>query len=256
MKIALIGQGAIAQYVIEQAERCGFDVAAIMVRAGSVLKLKGPQAVSQVSDLTTDIGLVVDCAGHQALGVLGPQVLSAGFDMLTLSIGALADETVATALQKARAYGQSKLHLASGAIGALDCLAAAKIGKLQNVTYVGRKPPKGWMGSPAEDKVDLAGLTFGQIVHFEGTARTAALSYPKNANVAAAVALAGVGFDQTQVQLIADADVDTNIHEIRATGEFGTFHFKIEGNALPDNPRTSALAAMSVVSKIVALMEY
>ena len=74
------------------------------------------------------------------------------------------------------------------------------------------------------------------------------MQYPKNANVAAAVALAGVGFDDTRVLLIADPELDENIHELRAAGDFGRFTFEIRGNALPDNPRSSALAAMSVVA--------
>jgi aspartate dehydrogenase len=62
--------------------------------------------------------------------------------------------------------------------------------------------------------------------------------------------LAGVGFDDTQVRLIADPTIHKNIHEVEAEGDFGTFQFRISGAALPDNPRSSALAAMSVLSKL------
>lgn len=255
MKIALIGQGAVAQFVMAHADTHGFEVVDILLRSGRDLLQGGARAVHQVSEFNPEISLVVDCAGHQALRDIGPQVLHAGFDLLTLSLGALADEAVALALQAAGRSGGAKLHLASGAIGALDCLAAAKIGGVHSVTYVGRKPPLGWAGSVAEKTVNLGALTSGQAVHFEGNARGAALAYPKNANVAAAVALAGIGFEDTQVQLIADADVRANTHEIRAQGDFGSFSFEIAGEVLPDNPKTSALAAMSVVSKIVEIRD-
>lgn len=253
MKIGLIGKGAIAQHAANAIRARGHLVHAVLVRPDSVQQ--DPNLfVGSVHELTAQADLVIECAGHQSLATFGPQVLAQGIDMITVSIGALADEQVVVALETAARKSRARLHLASGAIGALDCLSAAATGRLDRVTYVGRKPPQGWKGSAAEDKLNLDGLT-GAETHFNGTARRAALSYPKNANVAAAVALAGVGFDETQVQLIADPSISRNIHEIEAEGEFGQFHFRISGNSLPDNPRSSALAAMSVVAKLDQLSE-
>lgn len=69
--------------------------------------------------------------------------------------------------------------------------------------------------------------------------------------MAASVALAGLGFDDTKVELIADPNIDRNVHEIVVDGEFGRFEFRIEGRSLPDNPRSSAITAMSVVREIL-----
>jgi aspartate dehydrogenase len=132
----------------------------------------------------------------------------------------------------------------------ISWLSSASIGELNHVTYRGRKPPQGWRGSPAETKLDLDALSEAA-VHFSGSARNAALEYPKNANVAASVALAGIGFDDTIVELIADPGVERNVHEIVAEGDFGRFEFRIEGKSMPDNPRSSAITAMSVVREIL-----
>ncbi|MEO9574163.1 MAG: aspartate dehydrogenase [Tateyamaria sp.] len=249
MKIGLIGQGAIARYVTDALGSSTHEVVAVLLRPERA-RDNVPFEFGSVDALPADIDVMIDCAGHTALAAYGPALLARGTDVITVSLGALADQVTAEALDVAARQGQSKLHLASGAIGALDCLRAARIGTLDTVTYTGRKPPQGWIGSPADDVLDLAGLTQGAHTHFEGTARQAALAYPKNANVAAAVALAGLGFDDTRVQLIADADISHNIHEVTAAGDFGTFQFQISGKALPDNPRSSALAAMSVVAKL------
>lgn len=249
MRIGLIGNGAIAGYVQGALKHRRHSVAAILVRQARVEE--NPNVyVSSVHDFPDDLDLVIDCAGHTALAAHGPAVLKQGIDLITVSLGVLADQGVFQSLESAARQGNAKLHLASGAIGALDCLQAARVGQLEQVTYVGRKPPAGWLGSPAEQAIDLASLTSGAVTHFQGTAREAALAYPKNANVAAAVALAGVGFDKTIVRLIADADVSANIHEVEAKGDFGSFTFQISGQSLPGNPRSSALAAMSVISKL------
>jgi len=249
MKIGLIGKGAIAQYVSMALQARGHEIGAVLLRPERVTP-DAEMDVGSVEDLPRSIELMVDCAGHGALAAYGPAILARGTDVITVSLGALADPKVSQALEQASMQGLAKLHLASGAIGALDCLCASRIGKLDCVTYTGRKPPQGWKGSPAEDKLNLDDLSKEAETHFQGTAREAALAYPKNANVAAAVALAGLGFDKTRVQLIADTTIECNIHEVTAEGDFGQFRFQIMGNALPDNPRSSALAAMSVVAKL------
>ena len=252
MKVAIIGQGAIGQFVRSQLATHGIVEIARIVRAGKEVDgdADNPPSISDLHDLPQTPDLIVDCGGHTALAAHGPAALGMGIDVLTVSLGALADKSLEQALYDAAEGGDARLHLTSGAIGGLDALRGARAGEITKVTYTGRKPPKGWAGSPAEDILDLAALT-EPATHFQGSAREAALGYPKNANVAAAVALAGIGLDATEVALIADPSVTANIHEVHAAGAFGSFHFTISGNGLPENPRSSALAAMSVVSELV-----
>jgi aspartate dehydrogenase len=256
MKIGLIGRGAIAQYVEKQLEKRGHSVGAYLVRPEHIAENgsiddAGPVLASRVKDLPNDLDKVVDCAGHEALSAYGPDILLAGLDLTTVSLGALADPNLETSLRRASETGGGRLCLVSGAIGSLDALRSARVGTLKRVCYVGRKPPIGWQGSPAEYKLDLNAMKKRPEMHFQGTAREAAQNYPKNANVAAAVALAGIGFDETEAKLIADPTIPENIHEILAEGEFGSFEFKISGRPLATNPKSSALAAMSVVASVV-----
>ena len=255
LQIAVIGRGAIAQHVYEAVQYDNqIHVAAFILRVSGDLQRpqfadKNCVAVASVDELPAGIDVVVDCGGHSGLMAQGQAALVAGIDVVTISSGAFADEGVAVMLADAAVKGKARLKILSGAIGGVDVLAAGNTGELTSVMYVGRKPPMGWIGSPAEEKCDLGNLK-EPFMHFQGTAREAAILYPKNANVAATVALAGVGFDQTEVKLIADPLVTRNIHEILAEGSFGSLQVKIEGNPLAGNPKSSALAAMSIVSEL------
>ena len=104
----------------------------------------------------------------------------------------------------------------------MDAIAAMRMGGLETVRYRSRKPPVAWRGTPAEKVVDLATLAKPAVL-YRGNARQAALLYPQNANVAATVALAGLGFERTEVELVADPAAPGNVHEIEATGTAGRF---------------------------------
>mgnify|MGYP001817114031 FL=1 len=254
--IAIIGCGAIGEAVAGYlADHDNVDIAVAIVEPGMDSRARdvfggNVEIAHSVDEVSTDIDLAVDCAGHPALRQHGEAVLSRGTNLISVSSGALADAGLYERLAAAAKQGSAQLRVVSGAIGALDVLAAGSVGELTSVTYRGRKPPKGWLGSPAESKLDLDALSEAT-VHFSGSARNAALEYPKNANVAASVALAGIGFDDTTVELIADPDITRNVHEIVAEGGFGRFEFRIEGKSLPDNPRSSAITAMSVTREIL-----
>lgn len=252
LRVGLIGHGAIAQYVAQGLGALDAELTLAVIRSGRAAAAQAALGdVRCAQGITGDLpDIMVDCAGHAGLAQHGAAILRAGVPLITVSLGALADAALQADLTAAATDGDTRLILCSGAIGGLDALRAAKMGRLTRVTYDGRKPPAGWRGSRAEDVLDLSAPLQQEAVHFDGDARQAALLYPKNANVAAAVALAGLGFEDTQVRLIADPHAAGNTHQITASGDFGEMRFEITGQTLPGNPRTSALAAMSVLSAL------
>jgi aspartate dehydrogenase len=256
--VGLVGGGAIARVICrELIERHPHvRLAGVLVHDKAKATAHGMDArVRLTSSLSEMLGwrpkFIAECAGHAGLTEFGAAVLANGANLIVASVGALADPELERTLREAAALGGTHMRIPSGAVGGLDALAAARLGGLTSVTYVGRKPVAAWQGTKAEESVVLADISAATAV-FEGTAREAALAYPQNANVAAAIALAGVGFDATRVTLIADPAARGNEHHIEAEGAFGRLTFTVAGKPLPGNPKTSSLAAYSLLRCLVS----
>jgi aspartate dehydrogenase len=185
--------------------------------------------------------VVVEAGGHDALRCHGPSILRAGIDLLMVSVGAFADPKVESAIAESACAGNSRAVVVSGAIGALDAIAAARVGGLSRVTHTTRKPARALL--PPDEAQALREPR----ELFRGTAREGALRFPESINVAAAVSLAGLGLDRTEVCVVADPSVDRNQHEVIAVGTFGELRFEIRNIPSDDNPRTGRLVAMSVL---------
>jgi aspartate dehydrogenase len=252
VRVAAIGYGAMARSLERALSRAphGLRLDAVLTRS-PVPDVAVPRLSSVDELIAARPSLVVECASHEAVREIVPRLLGAGIDVVVTSIGALADAALISRLEAAATAGNARLKVASGAIGGLDALRAARLAGLSSVVYEGRKPPLAWRGTPAEEVADLSALTTETVV-FDGTAAGSATLYPKNANVTAAVALAGVGFERTRVRLIADPASRGNMHRLIAEGAFGRFEITLTNAPLPDNPRTSWLAALSVEQEIVS----
>jgi aspartate dehydrogenase len=254
IKIGLIGFGAIGRCVIETLPKAlteEYEVIGILTRKAADNLVNNIPSYSDIDQLLAkQPNIIVECAGHHAVKEYGCKILEANISLVISSIGALADRDLYQQLKNSSTAHKVKIYLPAGAIGGIDALVAAKLGGVHDVTYTMRKPPKAWQGSVAETVVDLNSLKQATVI-FSGSAGEAATLYPKNTNVTATIALAGLGFDETKVELIADPNIIDNIHEISVSGETGYFTIVLKGKPSVFNPKTSALTAFSV-TKCVA----
>ena len=259
LRVALVGFGAMGR-ILARLLRANSDavrivaVADVTTPSAEQRALLPPETimVSSPQELAAiDIQLVVECAGHQALKAYASSALTHGRDVLIGSVGALADRELEASLRRDAKRSGRRILIPSGALGGLDVLSAAYLAGLDQVTYVGRKPPSAWKGTPAESRIDPNDPAMGSMPFFEGTAREAALQFPQNANVTAAVSLAGIGFDATRVKLFADPAAEGNEHSVQAHGAFGRFQIRVVAHPTSDNPKTSMLAPCSLARSVL-----
>ena len=178
---------------------------------------------------------------------LARETFQAGKDLMVISIGALLEHP--EIIEQSRKTG-CRLLAPSGAIAGLDGIKSACSGIVDRVTMVSRKPPRAIEGAPylVEHGISLEGLETEREV-FSGSAREACLGFPANLNVSAAVSLAGVGPDKTQVRIIAVPGLERNCHDIEVEGEFGFLSVHIE-NIPSENPKTGRLTALSIIRSV------
>lgn len=256
VRIALVGCGAIGREVLQclpqqpgmQHVRVDWVLARDTSPSRAAWLAQHAPGAQLLAELPPDAQplWLVECAGHSAMATHVVPALRRGIPCLVMSVGALSTPDMVEQLADAAAQGRTQVQLLPGAIGAIDALAAAREGGLAQVTYTGTKPAAAWKGTPAEQLCDLDALTT-PLCFFEGSAREAAQQFPRNANVAATVALAGLGLDATQVRLVAHPHGGENLHQIQAHGAFGRLSLELAGQPLAANPKTSALTVFSVL---------
>ena len=249
MRIGLIGGGNIGKFLLQSINMNG------LLPDGKIVGLysRNQQSAEQLArEFDTEnyldiqsliesaaIDLVIEAANIQVVKDYAAAILKNGKDLVVSSVGALADGDFYQQLEGICQEARSKIYLPAGAIGGLDILKAAKsIGELESVSIITRKPPMALPGAPADREQ----------VMFEGTAKEAIELFPKNINVSIILSLAGLGPDKTGVKIISDPSVRKNSHLIEAAGSFGALSLQVENDPMPNNPKTSYLAALSVLS--------
>lgn len=211
---------------------------------------KAPRVVELAELAAADI--VVECVPAAAFERVALPAIDAGRILVVLSAGALLPRMHLA--RRAVAAG-GRIIVPTGALLGLDAVRAAAEGPVESVTIETRKPPRGLAGAPYLEKnaISVEGLTEPKLV-FEGNALEAAAGFPANVNVAAALALAGIGPVRTRVKIWADPGVDRNMHTIAVEAVSARFRMTIENVPSEDNPKTGKLVAPSVLACLRGLV--
>jgi aspartate dehydrogenase len=258
IRVAIAGFGAIGKVVARRLDRGidGLTLAAVAAR--DVARAEAAMAdfaqaapVVPLSQLWEYADVVVECAPAALLREIAEPALSRGRIVVVLSCGALLDHLDLVDL--ARASG-GRILVPTGALLGLDAVVAAAEGGITSVNMTTRKPPRGLLGAPylEANGIDITGLMRPKRV-FSGNAREAARGFPANVNVAAALALAGVGPDRTHVEIWADPNVTRNTHRIEVEAAAARFSMQVENVPSAENPRTGRLTALSVIAALKKL---
>jgi aspartate dehydrogenase len=259
IRIGVVGCGAIGTEICRAVDTsipemelyAIYDRHAKSLERARFLMVNSSPAVMEIGDMVHAVDLVVECASQEAAREVVPVALNAKCDVLVASVGAFADSGLLESALKTAEKNGCRIFLPSGAICGLDGLKAASIAGIESVSITTEKPPRGLAGAPyvLEHDIDLETIDERTVI-FEGNASEAVAAFPANVNVAATLSIAGMGFGKTRVRIVANPAIERNIHEITVKGNFGNFTTRVENVPSPANPRTSYLAALSLIATL------
>jgi aspartate dehydrogenase len=190
--------------------------------------------------------IVVEAAPAAIFKAVATAAIARGRIFVPSSVGALLPRM--HLVEEARRTG-ARIVVPTGALLGLDAVRAAAEGQVASVTIETRKPPRGLAGAPHLERnaIDVLAITAPTRV-FAGNAFDAAQGFPANVNVAAALALAGIGPERTMVEIWADPGVTRNTHTIRVEAAAARLTMTIENVPSEENPRTGKITPLSILA--------
>jgi len=242
-RIGIIGCGAIGSSIARAIDRGDIEAELVTLmdidinRCTKILETlarQKPVAVSNIDrflELKPDI--VVEAASHEAVKDYAHRILMYS-DMVILSVGALLDSDTYRRIIDVATRSSRRIYIPSGAIGGLDILRIHSYAGIKKLKLVTRKPASS-LGVRAVELVTI----------YRGRAGDAIKLYPRSLNIAATISIA-TGFE-AEVEVIADPNIDRNIHEIEIESTAGRAKIVLENIPSPENPRTSYLAILSTI---------
>ena len=240
-KIGFLGCGKIGQAMIHHVEH---ETSGKVVFAVDKADITLEEDVVCKKELTEEdlsqVELLVECANADVLKIYGEKILK-HCSLLVFSVTAFSDKEFADKCEKLCTENGTHIYFPHGAILGLDGISDAKP-LLKKASIYTVKPPKSFGRTDTE-----------RTVLFEGSTREACKAYPRNVNVHAAVALAGIGFDETRSYIVSDPSYTENCHDIQIEGE--GIKFRLEVKSFATGGVTGAYTPVSACGSLDRLME-
>ncbi len=256
MRIALIGCGTLGSYIAKRLQTgvCGdYQVVGVLdtPRPDAAEVLAKELACAVAADIESLLRLspevVVEAATRESVWEYGEECLRKGASLVVLSSGALLDTAFLSRLVEQAAKANKKVYVPSGALGGFDVARAAHLGGNLQASLTTRKPPR----ALAMEKNHATSSQPTTV--FSGNAVDGIERFPKNVNVAASAGLATGGPETLGLTLMVDPSLDSNIHRLELKGDFGQATIEIQARPMPENPKSSALAALSVLALLARI---
>lgn len=218
-RIGFLGYGKIGSFIANELEKMGgHDISFIQDPFCTLENSAVPVVAKADSELLEQTDLVIESATSQVLKDNMEEILKHA-NLMIFSVTAFADEAFAKEVRAlCQAYGR-EIYLPHGAIAGVDGIVDGKE-LIHAVSIETIKSPK-----------SLGLEDMERTVVFDGCTREACALFPRNVNVHATIAIAGLGFDQTKSRIIADPAVTTNTHKIHVEGEGIDFQYEISSFA-------------------------
>lgn len=259
-KVAIIGSGSlgsiIGKAIITQLHDDYEVIGVLSGRVENALKLANEincKAYNKLDEMIKDKpDYIIEAASPNLVKDSAVKILENGINLVVLSVGAFADEIFYNKVEHTAKENNCRVHLTSGAVGGFDVLNSAMLMEGVIVGITTEKSPNSLNGAPFLEGRELSQDYIEQV--FTGTAREAIEVFPKNINVSVATGLATTGVDNTNVVIRSVPGLKYNKHSIKLVGDTVKVIIEIESTPSPDNPKSSTLAAWSVVSLLKRLV--
>jgi aspartate dehydrogenase len=230
------------------------EIAAIAARDKAKARVKSEKLGLAVPIIAADeapehASVVVEASTYDGFrDVVEPAIL-AGCHVIAVSVGALGVNL--DLIDLASAHGAT-LQIASGTLPGLDILRSAREGTIEKVRLISDILPRSLISEAyiKDNNIDLEAARVKRVHIFTGSARQAALHFPRHFNVAVSLSLAGIGLDRTQVQIHADGRLPGARHTIEVTSD--VIQLEMTSHNLPslENNRTSRIVAPSILAAL------